>query len=383
MYLARQTKHTLQRLLGAFPVVGVTGPRQSGKTTLLRHILLDYTYVTFDDDFHIAAFEEDPKGFLKQYENRVIFDEVQFVPKLFNYIKMQVDEDRENYGKYVLTSSSQFAFLKNVSESLAGRIGLMTQLPLQFSEMPERAQRASVYKGGYPELVLRDYRDSDLWFSSYVDTYLTKDVRSLMQIGDMRDFRRLIQLLAATVSQTLELTHYAANIGVSVPTIKRWISVLEASYIIFLLPPYFNNYGKRIIKSPKIYFYDTGLVSYLTGVSNETLYDKGPLAGPIFENYIVSEVLKNIKHTASQADIYYLRTQDGAEIDLIIDKKVTRELIEIKKTSTYSPKMSQALKKFTGDQDKLRVIYQGESLVHGDVQVMNYKDYFLSISDIR
>ncbi|OGT41127.1 MAG: hypothetical protein A3F13_07845 [Gammaproteobacteria bacterium RIFCSPHIGHO2_12_FULL_40_19] len=375
MYFQRVTDKTLQRYLTSFPVVGITGPRQSGKTTLLKHCLPDYQYITFDDDLNISYFEEDPKGFLNQYADKVIFDEVQFVPKLFNYVKMAVDQDRGNYGRFVMTGSSQFAFLKNVSESLAGRIGLMTQLPLQFSEMPSALQKESIYRGAYPELVLRDYRESDLWYAAYLDTYLTKDVRTLTQIGDIRDFRKLIQLLAANVSQLLDYTQYANDIGVSVPTIKRWISVLEASYIIFLLPPYYQNFGKRLIKSPKIYFYDTGLISYLTGIKNSDLYNKGPLAGPLFENYIVSEIAKKIKHTASFSEIYFLRTQDKTEIDIIVDRKTQCDFIEIKKTSTYTPKMSATLKNYAQKSDRMIVLYNGERLRQGDVEVLPYWEY--------
>lgn len=375
MYIPRVSVPMLKRFLSAFPVVGITGPRQSGKTTLLKHCLPEYTYVTFDDDLNITAFENDPKSFLLQYRDRVIFDEVQFVPALFNQIKIAVDQDRSYYGRFVMTGSSQFSFLKNVSESLAGRIGLMTQLPLQFSEIPAALHTQSIYQGGYPELVTRNYRHADLWYSSYLDTYLTKDIRTLTQIGDMRDFRRLIQLLAANVSQTLDMSFYAREIGVSIPTIKRWISVLEASYIIFLLPPYFNNYGKRIVKSPKIYFYDTGLISYLTGITQFELYDKGPLAGPLFENYVVSEVQKKIKHTASDNELFYLRTQDRAEIDLIVDKKTHCDFIEIKKSKTYTIKMSSALKNFSNKKDRMIVLYQGETLQQGEVHVMHYAEY--------
>jgi uncharacterized protein len=375
MYIKRLTHQTLLRFKSAFPVVSVTGPRQSGKSTFLQHSLPDYTYVTFDEEFNIASFESDPKAFLAQYQNRVIFDEVQFVPKLFNMIKVAVDNDRQNYGRYILTGSSQFSFLQNVSESLAGRIGLMTQLPLQFSEMPKALLSESIYQGAYPELVLRDYREAELWYASYLDTYLTKDVRTLTQIGDMRDFRQLIRLLASNVSQTLDMTSYASAIGVSVPTIKRWLSVLEASYIVFLLPPYYNNMGKRITKSPKIYFYDTGLVSYLTGIKNYDLYDKGPMAGALFENYIVSEIKKMHCHSASHAELYFLRTQDKAEIDLIVDNKQTRDLIEIKKSSTYMPKFARHLNAFAKPSDRKIVLYQGDTLKQGEVDVLFYADY--------
>ncbi len=378
MYFNRASAPTLKRYLQNFPVVGLTGPRQSGKSTLLQHTLPEYEYITFDDPLNIERFEDDPKGFLNQHSNHVIFDEVQFVPKIFNRIKLAVDQDRQQYGQYILTGSSQFSFLKNVSESLAGRIGLMSQLPLQYSEMPKALHQESVYAGGYPELVLKDYRDAELWFSSYFDTYITKDVKTLLQIGDARDFRRMIQLLAANVSQTLDMSHYAKEIGISVPTVKRWLSVLEASYIIFLLPPYHKNFGKRITKSPKVYFYDTGLVSFLTGIQNFELYDKGPMAGALFENYIICDILKKIKHSATQAELYYFRTQDKAEIDLIVDYKQHCDFIEIKKSSTYTPKMSTALKSYAGNTDRKIVLYNGETLKHGQIDVINYTEYLAS-----
>ena len=375
MYIRRIVISTLKRYLGAFPVVGLTGPRQSGKSTLLQHALKDYDYVSFDVERNVLSFDSDPEGFIMQYKNKVIFDEVQYVPSIFNIIKVLVDKDRKKYGRYVLTSSSQFYFLKNVSESLAGRIGLMSLLPLQYSEMPKALLDESIFRGGYPELVLRNYSDADLWFSSYIGTYLRKDVNALINIGDQRSFRQLIQLLAASISQTLDMTRYSKALGVSVPTIKRWISVLEASYIIFLLPPYYENYGKRIVKSPKIYFYDMGLVSFLTGITTYDLYDKGPLAGAMFENYIVSEVIKKELHQATQADLYFLRTQDKSEIDLIVDRKQSKDFIEIKKSASFSPRMATALKKYAIGKCRKIILYNGEAYRYGDVEVINYKDY--------
>ena len=375
MYIRRIVISTLKRYLGAFPVVGLTGPRQSGKSTLLQHALKDYDYVSFDVERNVLSFDSDPEGFIMQYKNKVIFDEVQYVPSIFNIIKVLVDKDRKKYGRYVLTSSSQFYFLKNVSESLAGRIGLMSLLPLQYSEMPKALLDESIFRGGYPELVLRNYSDADLWFSSYIGTYLRKDVNALINIGDQRSFRQLIQLLAASISQTLDMTRYSKALGVSVPTIKRWISVLEASYIIFLLPPYYENYGKRIVKSPKIYFYDMGLVSFLTGITTYDLYDKGPLAGAMFENYIVSEVIKKELHQATQADLYFLRTQDKSEIDLIVDRKQSKDFIEIKKSASFSPRMASALKKYAIGKCRKIILYNGEAYRYGDVEVINYKDY--------
>jgi hypothetical protein len=375
MYLPRDSAKTLERYLSAFPAVGVTGPRQSGKSTLLQHALPNYEYVTFDQQKNVSRFEDDPEGFLNNHSNRVIFDEVQYVPQLFNAVKVIIDQNRSDYGRFVLTGSSQFSFLRNISESLAGRIGLMSLLPLQYSEAPEALQQESIYQGSYPELVTRAYHAADLWHQSYLDTYLTKDVRLIAQIGDMRDFRRLIQLLAANTAQILDMSYYARQIGVSVTTIKRWVSILEASYIIFLLPPYHNNFGKRISKRAKLYFCDTGLVSHLTSITNYDLYDNGPMAGALFENYVVLEILKKLKHNGKLAELYYLRTQDKAEIDLIVDWGQHSDFIEIKKTASYKPKMAAQLKKYASDKDRKIVLYNGKADQHGDIEILPYGDY--------
>ncbi len=375
-YTHRTAEKTVLRYVKSFSVVGVTGPRQSGKSTLLRNLLPDYRYVTFDDFRNVDYFNDDPVGFMQQYDDRVIFDEVQFVPLIFNQIKIAVDQDRDNYGKFVLTGSSQFSYLQKASESLAGRMGLFQLLPFQFSECPSHLRSDSIYRGSYPELINRDYDESALWYSSYLDTYLNKDVRVLTDIGDLRDFRRLIQLLAGNCSQLLEYNSYAKEIGVSSPTIKRWISVLEASYIIFLLPPFYENFGKRVVKSPKIYFYDTGLISYLTGITTWDLYDKGPLAGALFENYIVSEIVKKECHSASHNDLYFVRTSDKKEIDLLIDHKSYRELIEIKKTATFRSAHAKTLDLFMQDNDKGFILYNGERFPYREqLEVINFGDY--------
>jgi predicted AAA+ superfamily ATPase len=375
LYKHRVAEVILKRYLKAFPVVGLTGPRQSGKSTLLRHMLPNYAYVTFDDPMHVASFTEDAVGFLKHYHKQVIFDEVQRVPEIFHHIKMLVDQDRDHYGNFVLTGSSQFQFLHKATESLAGRMGLMSLLPFQYKEMPADLTNESIYLGAYPELVNRNYEEASFWYASYIETYLNKDVRTLSNIGDIRDFSRFLQLLAAQVAQTLDMSHYARDIGVSVPTIKRWLSILEASYIIFFVSPYYENFGKRIVKSPKIYFYDTGIVSFLTGISTFQQYNNGPLAGSLFENYIVSEICKKELHTASLANLYFLKTQDGAEIDLIVDYKSSKEFIEIKKSATFRPSMIKTLKRFSDEKIKSILLYQGESNFYDDVNVMPYQDY--------
>ncbi len=374
-YIQRVAENTLRRYLQTFPVVGLTGPRQSGKSTLLKHTLPDYTYVTFDDPKNILFFTEDPEGFLAQYQKNIIFDEVQFVPDIFNRIKIKVDQNRSHYGQFVLTGSSQFKLLQHATESLAGRMGLMSLLPLQFSELPEEARVPSIFRGAYPELVLRHYHEESLWYGSYIETYLNKDVRTLTNMGDMRDFRRFLQLLAAQATQLLDMSAYARDIGISVPTVKRWISILEASYIIFTVSPFYKNFGKRITKRPKIYFYDTGLISYFTGITSFEQFEQGPLAGSLFENYVVSEILKKEIHVASQADLYYFRTQDKAEIDLIVDRKTSKDFIEIKKTMTFMPKMVRALQQYTEKTARRMILYRGEKYQYQDIDVLPYQEY--------
>lgn len=376
-YIHRVIEKKVTKYLSAFPVVAITGPRQSGKSTMLQEMLdMTYEYVTFDDERMVHTFHDDPERFLRTHNAHVIFDEVQKVPELFNYLKIHVDRDRQNYGKFVVTGSSQFQFMKGVSESLAGRIGLLSLLPFQFSEIPAHLREESVFRGGYPEMVVGEYRFSDEWYASYIDTYITRDVRLLSNIGDVRDFRRCIQLLSGRVAQLLNMSELAREIGVSVPTVKRWISILEASYIVFLLSPYYKNLGKRIVKSPKLYFYDTGLVSYLTGIANTELFEKGPMAGPLFENYIVSEIRKRELHSGTGSTLYFYRTSSGVEIDVVIDRRVSREYVEIKSSESFKPQMMHPIEKTMKKSETGVLVYRGETLKYDDaMSVVNYREY--------
>jgi uncharacterized protein len=385
-YIKRILESKVLEYVKSFPAVSITGPRQSGKSTLLKHILADqYQYVTFDKDHVRNMFYEDPKRFMSNYQNRVIFDEAQKAPEIFEYIKVAIDEDRDNYGKYIITGSAQFLLLKQISESLAGRVGLLTLLPLQYQEIPPASRNESIYRGAYPEIVVNGYANSYDWYASYIDTYVERDVRGLHNIGDLRDFRRLLGLLAANTSQILNMSRYASDLGVAVSTIKRWLSVLEASYIIFLLPPYYKNYGKRIVKNPKIYFYDTGLVSHLTGINSEELFLKGPMAGAIFENYIIAEIMKKELHFKTFAELYYYRTGKGAEVDLIVDRKINKDVIEIKLNNTFNPRMIKQLKTLLEPNDKGYLLYTGEKLDYSfaeNIKVCNYNEYLADLTPL-
>lgn len=375
-YTHRILENKLKEYLGFFSVVGLTGPRQSGKSTLLLHYLPNYRYVNFDDFKMVSFFSEDPEKFMSIYDNKVIFDEIQKVPKLFNYIKIAVDQDRENPGKFVLTGSSQFQFIQGGSESLAGRIGLLSLLPYQLTEIPTKLQPESIYKGCYPELINKQYTLWQDWYSSYISTYLQKDVTALANVGSKREFQKLLSLLAANTAQILNMSTYATDVGVDVKTIKRWISILEASYIIFLLPPYYQNFGKRIVKNPKIYFYDTGLVAYLTGIDTHKQFAQGPMAGSLFENYVIADLYKKELHTKSNAELYYYRVHQGIEIDLIIDRKSTKEWIEIKHSSTFNIHWLKSIETLISKQDHGFLLYTGKPQPYTkQIQVMNYADY--------
>lgn len=377
-YRKRVIETKVLEYLNFFSALGITGPRQSGKSTLLRHLLPDYTYLSFDDIRHIQFFREDPQKFMRVYSNRVIFDEVQKVPEIFPYIKIAIDNDRNKRGKFVLTGSNQFSLMAGITESLAGRIGMLSLLPYQYTEVPKKFRAESVYRGSYPELLEKKYALSEDWYASYLETYLNKDLRVLSHIIDLRDFTRLVYLLAAGTSQILDISRYASDLGVDVKTVKRWLSLLEASYIIFFLPPYFNNFGKRIVKSPKVYFYDTGLVSFLTGITSRSQYENGPLAGAIFENFVVSEVLKKQLHNRTHAELYYIRSNHGEEVDLIVDFKNRRDWIEIKSAETFTTKMTRMIESLIGEKDKGYLLYQGEEIPYlPNIEVVPFQNYLL------
>ena len=375
-YIKRSLEKNVQHYIKNFPVVGITGPRQAGKSTLLKQLLKDkYQYITFDRSDLRALFYNDPDQFMENYNNRIIFDEAQKAPEIFEYIKVAVDNDRQNYGKFIVTGSAQFSLLKQITESLAGRIGLLTLFPLQYSEIPKPQQSKALYMGSYPETVVNNYAANYDWYASYIDSYLEKDIRGLFNVGDLRDFRQFLSLLAANTSQILNMSRYANDLGVAVSTIKRWVSVLEASYIIFLLPPYYKNYGKRIVKSPKIYFYDTGLVAHLTGIYSKTLFERGPMSGAIFENYIIAEIIKSLTHKRMPAEFYYFRSTKGEEIDLIIDNKLYKELIEIKHSATFNPRMVKNIGELIEKNDKGYLLYNGKNLPYTkNIKIINYND---------
>ena len=354
-YIHRQIERKVKQLVQSFPSVAVTGPRQSGKSTLLINTLKGYKYITFDDPLTRDRAISDPQFFIDSIGEKTIIDEIQYAPGILSYIKMKIDRNRDKKGIYIFTGSQQFTMIKKLGDSLAGRIALLDLLPFSVIEKKESAKLKTpldyfvnaALSGSYPELIVDPSIDIYSWYSSYIQTYLERDIRSLYHIGNLRDFQRFMQLLAGRCAQVLNLSEFAKDLGVSVPTIKNWLSVLEASRIIYLLPPYYNNLGKRIIKSPKIYFTDIGIVCYLTGIKDKTHLLQGPMAGALFENFCVQEAIKIFFNQGQSPRLYYLRMGNNIEIDLLIER-AARSLIpvEIKLSKTPSMGMGTNISRF-------------------------------------
>lgn len=351
-YITRDIEVRLERLLASSPCVAVTGPRQAGKSTLLRHCLPGYRYVTLDDPFYREQAHSDPLLFLDSLGERAIIDEIQLAPGLLSYVKIRVDNRRSFKGQYVFTGSQQFGLIKNLSDSLAGRIALLELLPLSIAEkqrhlaIPDAVGlfRHAALTGCYPELVVDEAVDLQSWYASYLQTYLERDIRTLYNIGDLRDFQRFVRLLAARCGQQLNMSDFSRDLGVSVPTVKSWLSILEASRVVYLLPPYYANLGKRITKSPKVYFIDIGLACNLAGVRDEAHLFSGPMAGHLFENFCIQETVKFYLGKGVQPPLYYIRTGNGLEVDLLIEPSAGVLIpVEIKLTKTPAPQQARTL----------------------------------------
>ena len=358
-YIHRSIEPALRKMIGQFPVVAVTGPRQSGKSTLLQQVFTKYAYLTLDDPLVLQQALSDPELLLESAGPRVVIDEIQYAPSLLPRLKLRVDRQRAQPGQFLLTGSQQFVLMKGLGESLAGRIGLLELLPFCLEEKtrcpgkehlagePRAAFVEACLRGSYPEPVLQAKLDAHRWYGAYVRTYLERDIRSLYDIGSLREFERFLQLLAARCAQILNMSTLATETGVAVNTIKRWISILEACRIIYLLPPYYNNLGKRITKAPKVYFLDAGMVCYLTGLRDQAALLQGPLAGPLFENFCIQETLKSFAACGESPRLFYLRTKTGLEVDLLIEGPGARLYpFEFKLSATPRMEMADPIRQF-------------------------------------
>ena len=392
-YIARNAEIRLRRYLELFPCVALTGPRQSGKSTMIRHALPDLPYISFDDPDEELAFHRDPKGLLARFPDRVILDEVQRVPDLFRYLKLEIDAEPGRKGRFILSGSNQLSFQKGISESLAGRIGLMPLLPFETEEIPESLRPYQALRGSYPALVASEYEGSREWFSSYFGTYLEKDIRLVFEIGKLSDFQSLVRLIAARTAQELNATSLSRELGISDKTVDNWISVMEAGYILFRLPPFHANMGKRLIKRPKLYFWDSGLACYLAGIRDSDSLEGGPLSGPIFETLIVAELKKRAAHRGMEREFYFFRDNAGDEIDLIIHDHDENSVsfVEIKSSHTAKSDWAYHVERvaaliaslFTREGTKFRsaIVYRGETKRNWPktgIDFLNWQELLLS-----
>lgn len=331
-----------------YPVVTICGPRQAGKTTLARHLFPDYKYVSMENPYSRQAFEADPLGFLAEYSAPCIFDEVQNTPDLLSYLQGVVDEHDQN-GMYILSGSRQMELQASISQSLAGRNAIVDLLPLSLQELAEAGVTLSrdeaMFLGGLPRIHARR-QDARMAYPDYFRTYVERDVRKIINVQKLREFEIFIRLLAARVGQLVNYASLANDVGVSAPTVRDWISMLEASYIVFTVHPYHKNYGKRLIKTPKIYFTETGLVTSLLGIKSSEQVQQHPLVGNIFENLIVSEVLKAQRNNGQQPEMFFYRDSSGLEVDLILENLLIPRPIEIKSAQTFNPALYKNLLRF-------------------------------------
>lgn len=365
--IERAIKTKLLELSKRYPVVTLTGPRQSGKSTLLRHVYSDYNYVSLEDpDIRVFA-DSDPRNFIATYPDRTIIDEAQRVPQLFSYIQTHVDKmGRE--GMYILAGSHNFLLMENVNQSLAGRTAILRLLPFSVSEMSNSGILTSnidelIFNGSYPRLYDKAIQPTD-FYPYYIQTYVERDVRLMKNIGDLSRFIRFIRLCAGRIGQLLNLSSIANECAVSVATVSSWLSILEASYICYLLKPDYNNFAKRLVKTPKLYFYDTGLACSLLDIREPKQVATHFLRGGLFENLVINEFLKRSFNAGETPQLTFWRDSTGNEIDLIENVGTIQWAYEIKSGATYSGEYFKGLKKWQqlsgNPAERCQVIYGGE-----------------------
>ena len=333
--IVRQIVPLLRSALRRFPAVVITGPRRSGKTTLLRTALPRAQYVLLEDPDIQDRIRRDPRAFIESLHPPVIFDEIQNTPQLLDYIRTLVDAHPRKMSQWLFTGSQEAPLMQGVTESMAGRAAILQLLPFSLNETP----KADPLLGGFPEVVLHP-RGRELWFASYLQTYIERDVRIITSVRDLPGFRRFLSLLASRHGQMLNRSDLAGPLGVTVPTISEWLRILEITGQIIVVPPYFENFGKRLVKSPKVYWGDAGLACHLLGIQSQAELDRSPFLGSIFEGFVASEILKSQINRGQRKELYYFRDQQGLEIDFLVPQANARFwLVEAKASKTVQPSM--------------------------------------------
>lgn len=378
----RNISNEITERIKYYPIVTLTGPRQSGKTTLCRALFPDYHYINMEQVGVREQIKADTQAFLNRYPN-VIIDEVHHYPEILSYIQVTVDEYPER--RFVLTGSSNFQLLQNITQSLAGRTTVLTLLPLSLNELGSLKDSQStdslILRGGYPAVWSKGY-PHNIMYQDYYTTYVERDVRQIINIKDIDLFQRFIRLSAGRIGSEFNASALSGETGVAVSTIISWLSILKASYIVYTLQPYFANIGKRLTKTPKIYFYDTGLAAYLLGIETEEQLQVHPLRGNLFENMIVNEALKSRMNRGKDANLYFYRDKSQREVDLVHTTGNTLSAYEIKSSKTFNPDFFKGINYikdiFKDRLTRSAVIYGGDTETPADEKgVINYRNFYL------
>lgn len=380
--IPRAAAPTLERLARGFPVVALTGPRQSGKTTLAKSVFSEKAYVSLENPDEREFALQDPKRFLQRFSNGAVLDEVQRCPQLLSWLQGWVDE-RGIMGDFVLTGSAQFDLIAGITQTLAGRVGRVELLPLSAAELVAAHQappnlHAAMFQGAYPALYAREVSPQD-WIANYIATYLERDVRQLLAVRDLGQFQTFVKMCAARTGQLLNLTSLGADCGISSVTAKQWLSVLESSYIVTLLQPHHRNFGKRLVKAPKLYFCDVGLAAWLLGIRDAATLETHAARGALFETYVITELLKQRFNAGQPRDLYFWRDSTGNKVDVLIETAQGLQAVEIKSGSTFASDWTSSLKKwkqFAGDEAiEPSLVYGGTaSYARDGVQVWGWQN---------
>lgn len=380
MYIPRAIEKAILKAIKFFPVVVITGPRQSGKTTLVKNLFTDKDYVNLEFPDVSEQISEDPKAFFRQHPEGAIIDEVQRLPELIRYIQAYVDQNEA--CKFILTGSNQFLLMNQITESLAGRVAIFKLMPFSLKEIQSSIDKFDtdelLLKGLYPVIHTRQ-SPHKITYQNYYETYLERDIRNMMKIKNMNEFRKFVRLCAGRTGQIFNASALAGETGVAVDTIKSWISLLEASFVIYMLPPWHDNINKRLIKSPKIYFTDTGLLSYLLRIENTNQISRDPLRGSIFENMVINEFIKSKYNQGQNPELYFMRDNHGNEVDLIIPDGGEIKGVEIKSAVTFHSGFISGLfylHRIYGDRNtRNMLIFDGDDIgTFKNVEVYNFRN---------
>ncbi|MFC1498807.1 ATP-binding protein [Verrucomicrobiota bacterium] len=340
-YINRKLEKKIIRSAGTFPALILTGPRRSGKTTLLQKLFPNAEYYLIESPDVVARIKHDPRSFLDEIRPPAILDEIQNVPEILNYLRSIIDNQPRKKGQWMITGSQEAPLMRGVTESMAGRAATFQLFPFSLDE----TKKVSLFKGGFPEILERP-SSHNIWFRSYIQTYLERDIRSISSIRDLSTFRRFLSLTTSRVGQMINRSDIAVSLGVSVPTVTEWLNILEITGQIILIPPFFENFGKRLIKSSKLFLTDTGLACHLLGIQSEAELKRSPFYGPLFENFIASEIIKHQTNNGHKRSLYYFRDRFGLEVDFLIHHRENAiTLLEAKTSKTLRPSMGENIQK--------------------------------------